>query len=518
MTLPAQRYPIGIQSFRQIREGGYIYVDKTVQIHQLVCAGKYYFLSRPRRFGKSLLISTMEEYFRGSRELFSGLAIDSLQPEPWEAHPVFHLDLNSSGYNNPTNLNDILNARLSAWENNYGLETSAEDVAFRFQNIIRKVFAKTQRKVVVLIDEYDKPIMDCTNEPELQNEMRRILRNFYGVMKSNDDYLKFVFLTGVGKIGQMNVFSGLNNLNDISLDDPYAAICGITSKELTTVFHPGIEEMAKEYRLDFNGMVKELKANYDGYHFSRGLIDVYNPFSLMSALSKKEIASYWYSTGTPTRLVNMLMRQEIDVDELDNYVVDRDDLSDGNMLSDRLIPNLYFTGYLTIRDYDREERKYILGFPNNEVRTGFLRNLVPYFTGEPYRTDWVNNLRKYILAGDLDRFMTALDVFFASCPYQINCNNEKYYQSVIYIIARLAGFDADVERTTSYGRIDMTIDTPATFYIFEFKIDKSTKEALAQIDEKEYALPFALGSKPIVKVGVNFSSKTRKIDSWEAEE
>lgn len=375
MTFPAQRYPIGIQSFRQIREGGYVYVDKTAQIHLLAATGKYYFLSRPRRFGKSLLISTMEEYFRGHRELFAGLAIDSLEPEPWPEHPVFHLDLNSSGYDTPAKLTEILNSRLSAWEETYGLRTMADDVAFRFQNIIRKVYEKTGREAVVLIDEYDKPIMDCMNDPQLQNEMRGILRSFYGVMKSNDDYLKFAFLTGVGKIGQMNVFSGLNNLNDISLDAPYAAICGITQDELTASFRPGIEAMAKEYRLDFDGMVRELKANYDGYHFSRGLIDVYNPFSLINALSKKEIASYWYSTGTPSRLVNMLMHQEPDLDGLENCVVDRDDLSDGNIISDSLIPNLYFTGYLTIRDYDREERKYILGFPNKEVRT-YLKEII----------------------------------------------------------------------------------------------------------------------------------------------
>ena len=512
------KYPIGMASFREIRRGGYQYVDKTMYIHQLASLGKYFFLSRPRRFGKSLLISTMECYFRGERELFSGLAIDSLEPEEWTKHPVLRLDFTQRGYETPEDLDKALGQTLDKWEKEYGTPNQDDSASGRFNSLIGEIYEQTGRQVVILIDEYDSPIVDAHDNPELEAANRRTLHDFYRVMKANEDYLKFVFLTGVGKIGQINVFSGLNNLKDISLHPDYSAICGITTQELLDNFHEGIEELGKRCGWTFEKTLQELKAQYDGYHFTEDLVDVYNPFSLVNALYDKFIGDYWFQSGTPTRLVKQFLENDWGTPDLEGTRVLRNTLSSGDVLGNNLALSCYYTGYLTIKSYNMKRQSFVLGYPNTEVRTGFFKYLVEtvkkWDTG---RTDnFVESLRDFIDDDDIEGFLHELQSFLAGIPYMNDTNKEPQWQKDILIIARLVGANVDVERRTSYGRMDMVLDGPKAIYIIEFKYGATPEEALAQINEKEYALPFqnSLNKKPIVKVGVNISKKTRNIDGW----
>ena len=512
------KYPIGMASFREIRKGGYQYVDKTMYIHQLVSLGKYFFLSRPRRFGKSLLISTMECYFRGERELFRGLAIDSLEPEEWTEHPVLRLDFMQGGYNEPGDLYGVLNDVLSDWEEEYGEPNPHESPIRRFNKIIREAYKRTGKQVVVLIDEYDKPIIDVSDNRNLEAEHRRILHDFYGVMKANENCLKFVFLTGVGKIGQINVFSGLNNLIDISLHPDYSAICGITAQELVDNFGEGIEELGQRRKWSFDRTLQELKAQYDGYHFTEDLIDVYNPFSVVNALFDKSIGNYWFQSGTPTRLVRQFLEQDWDTPDLEGSVVSRNTLASGDVLGNDLALACYYTGYLTIKSYNMRRESFALGYPNAEVRNGFFKYLVE--TAKKWdrrRTDnFVDSLQDFIEDDDIEGFLHELQSFLAGIPYMNGTNTEPQWQKDILIIARLVGADVDVERRTSYGRMDMVLEGTKAIYIIEFKYGGTPQEALDQINEKEYALPYenSLNPKPVVKVGVNISKETRNIDGW----
>ena len=511
-------YPVNVQSFRKIREYGYVYVDKTAYIHELANPGGYFFLSRPRRFGKSLLISTMECYFRGERDLFRGLDIDRLEPEEWTKHPVLHLDFMQGGYNEPGDLYGVLNDVLSDWEEEYGEPNPDESPVRRFNKIIREAYKRTGQQVVVLIDEYDKPIIDVADNKDVEAEHRRILHDFYGVMKANENYLKFVFLTGVGKIGQINVFSGLNNLKDISLHPDYSAICGITTQELTGNFHEGIEELGLRRKWSFEETLQELKAQYDGYHFTEDLIDVYNPFSVVNALFDRSIRDYWFQSGTPTRLVRQFLEHDWGTPDLEGTVVKMDTLGSGDVLGSNLALSCYYTGYLTIKSYNMRRQSFTLGYPNTEVRTGFFKSLVEavkkWDTG---RTDsFVESLRDFIDDDDIEGFLHELQSFLAGIPYMSHTDKESQWQKDILIIARLVGANVDVERRTSYGRMDMVIDGPKAIYILEFKYGLTSEEALAQINEKEYALPFqnSLNPKPVVKVGVNISKETRNINGW----
>ena len=512
------RYPIGDQSFREIIRNGCVYVDKTTYIHRMVGENKYYFLSRPRRFGKSLLVSTLEHYFRGDRELFKGLAIDSLEPEEWKRHAVLHLDLNGQNYDREEALHDQLNIHLDKWEAEYGSVIDSEIASSRFRGVIESAFQKTGLQVVVLIDEYDKPIIDAQGNDELEKSLRNILRGFYGVMKSCSSYLKFVFLTGVGKLGQMNVFSGLNNLRDISMAPEYSAICGITTDELVANFREGIEDMSHAKGLTREETLQELKRHYDGYHFARDLKDVYNPFSLLNAFQDCNLGKYWYRTGTPTMLYEKLKNWDYPLDDLEDIVVYADTLEDGDVMGDEIEVLFYYTGYLTIKKSitDDDGEKYVLGYPNLEVRSGFFNGLVKRSLGmnDRKRMDWVSRFRGAVTAGDIDGFLTLMKSFMAGNSYRTNPNTEIHYQDVVYIVSRLVGLEADVERATSDGRIDMVLDGPKAIYIIEFKLDKSPEAALRQIEEKQYDLPYRALGKPIVKVGVNISTATRTLDSW----
>ena len=512
------KYPVGQADFSEIRKGGFLYVDKTMYIHRLVSLGKYFFLSRPRRFGKSLLISAMECYFRGERELFSGLAIDRLEPEEWTKHPVLRLDFTQRGYTTPTDLDRVLGQTLDKWENEYDSPNPDDSPSGRFNSLIGEIYKQTGRQVVILIDEYDSPIVDTHDNPELEAANRRTLHDFYRVMKANEKYLKFVFLTGVGKIGQINVFSGLNNLKDISLHPDYSAICGITTQELVDNFREGIVELGSDMGITTEQAMQKLKRQYDGYHFTKKMEDVYNPYSVVNALFDKAMGDYWFQSGTPTRLVNQFLEQDWGTPDLEGSVVSQNTLASGDVLGNDLALACYYTGYLTIKSYNMRRDSFVLGYPNTEVRTGFFKYLVE--TAKRWdrrRTDnFVNSLRDFIDDDDIEGFLHEMQSFLAGIPYMNDTNTEPQWQKDILIIARLVGMNVDVERRTSYGRMDMVLDGTKAIYIIEFKYGGTAQEALDQINEKEYALPYqnSLNPKPIVKVGVNISPETRNIDSW----
>lgn len=512
------KYPIGQADFGEIRRAGCLYIDKTMYINQLVSSGKYFFLSRPRRFGKSMLISTMEAYFRGERELFKGLAIDRLEPEEWTKYPVLHLDFTHSGYNNSDDLPRALSDVLDRWEKEYGEPNKDDSAERRFNKLISDIVDRTGQSVVILIDEYDSPIVDVHDKPELEELNRKILHDFYRVMKANTDYIKFVFLTGVGKLGQINIFSGLNNLLDISLDTRYSAICGITTQELTDNFAEGIRELGDENGWNYDETLTRLKMQYDGYHFAKDMVDIYNPFSLLKALYYRNIDDYWFQSGTPTRLIKQFMENDWGTPDLEDIKVSQNALSSGDVLGNNLPLNCYYTGYLTIKEFNQNRNRYTLGYPNAEVRHGFFNNLLE--TAKKWdrtRADnFVDSLRDFIDDDDIDGFLHELQSFLAGIPYMNHTNKESQWQKDILIIGRLVGISVDVERRTSDGRMDMVLENPKKIYIVEFKYGGTPEEALAQIDDKKYALQFenSLNPKPVVKVGVNISPDTRTIDAW----
>ena len=509
-------YPIGIQSFVEMRSLGCIYVDKTAVVHELVDTGKYYFLSRPRRFGKSLLISTLHEYFKGNRGLFKGLAIDSLEPDEWPCHPVLHIDFNGQLYDSKTSVGEVLESCLREWEREYGASDASMSYALRFGAVIRNAVEKTGRQVVVLIDEYDKPILDVLGDRDLEENNREVLRSFYSVMKSQDANLRFVMLTGVGKLPQMNVFSGLNNIEDISMNPIYSMICGVTEPELREYFGKGVADLAEANGLTAAETYEALKANYDGYHFAGDMRDVYNPYSLLTALKNRMITDSWYRTGTPTHLIKALKRAEAPIEDLDGTVCSFDQLLNGNVTGDDIVATLYYTGYLTIKEFDRKTNTFVLGYPNGEVRRGFLQNVLGVLTrvGDGRASTLVIELLMKVRSGDIGGYLEKLRSFFADFPYELIKRNEAHYQDVIYCITKLLGFYVQAEYRTSSGRADMILGTKEAVYVFEFKLDTGAEAAMSQIDSKEYALPFAADGRRVVKVAVSFSSETRNIAHW----
>ena len=512
------KYPVSESSFRKIREGGFAYVDKTAYIHQLVGEGTYFFLSRPRRFGKSLLLSTMYSYFNADRELFKGLALDSLEPEEWTKYPVLRLDFTHRGYNTPDDLPKALADTLDEWEKKYGVPNPDDTPDGRFHKLVRNIHDTTGQNVVVLIDEYDSPIVDVHDNPELEKLNRKILHDFYRVMKSNTDCLKFVFLTGVGKLGQINIFSGLNNIMDISLMPQYSAICGITTQELTDNFKEGIENLAQKRKWTYQETLLNLKSQYDGYHFSEDLIDVYNPFSLVKALYSVSISDYWFQSGTPTRLIHQFLENDWGTPDLEGSVMSRNMLESGDVLGDNLALSCFYTGYLTIKNYNTRRDNFVLGYPNKEVRNGFFMNLLEtakkWDMGRAY--NFVDSLNDFIDSDDIEGFLQEMKSFLAGIPYMAYTDKESQWQKDILIISRLVGLQVEAERRMSSGRMDMVLDGTKAIYIIEFKYGGTPEEALAQIDKKQYALPYqnSLNPKPVVTVGVNISPETRTIDGW----
>ena len=511
----ARKLPIGIQSFEDLRRNNYLYVDKTELIYQLTTGGKTYFLSRPRRFGKSLLMSTLEAYFLGKKELFTGLAMETLETE-WKEYPVLHLDLNARNYDSKEALFAILNQHLEKWETKYGDEKKDRSPEERFSYLLEKIHEASGSQVVILIDEYDKPLLQTIGNEKLQEQYKNILKAFYGVLKSADAHLRFVFLTGVTKFGQVSVFSDLNQLKDISMDARYATICGITDKELRRDFQPELEALAANEGLSYEEVCQKMKRMYDGYHFRHNMEGLYNPFSVLNALDSAEFGSYWFSTGTPTFLVQLLKETDYDLRNLEGIELPVNQFADYRADADYPIPVIYQSGYLTIKGYDKEFQSYTLGFPNEEVKYGFLNSLVPYYTGVSSNENlfnirhFVNELR----SGDANAFLTRLRAFFAGIPYELNDKTERHYQAIFYLVFRLLGQYMEVEERSAKGRADAVVKTKDYVYVFEFKLDGNVDEALKQIDEKGYLLPYSVDERKLLKIGVSFDSAERNIGEW----
>ena len=515
-TSITRKLPIGIQTFEDIRSNNYLYVDKTALAWRIANMGKPYFLSRPRRFGKSLLLSTFESYFNGRKDLFKGLAIEQLEHD-WTIYPVLHLDLNAERYDAPEQLHAILSNYLTQWETKYGEGKDEITLSRRFAGVIQRAYEQTGRGVVVLVDEYDKPLLQAINNPELTENYRQTLKAFYGVLKSADRYLRFVFLTGVTKFSQVSVFSDLNQLNDISMDFSYATLCGITPNELTAVFEPEIHQMAQRNQSTEEEIVNEMIRQYDGYHFHPDGEGVLNPFSVLNAFDKLEFGNYWFQTGTPTFLVELLKKSDYDLRLLiDGIEAPASSFTEYRMNTDNPIPLIYQSGYLTIKEYDKRFRNYILGFPNEEVKYGFLDFLLPFYTTLPseergfYIGKFVDELEK----GNIDAFMPRLRAFFADFPYELNAQTERHYQVVFYLVFKLIGHFVDAEVRSATGRADAVVKTPKYIYVFEFKLDGSTEQALQQIDDRGYLIPYTADSRQLVKVGVNFNAEKRNIGEW----
>ena len=510
-------YPIGIQNFEDLRKGGYIYVDKTEQIHRLVSTGKYYFLSRPRRFGKSLLVSSIESYMSGRKDLFNGLALEKLETE-WAAYPVLHLDLSGKVYNTAEDLDVTLDQHLCRWEASYGVSPRYQQPDARFKDVIDAAYAATGHQVVILIDEYDKPIIDNLDNPALQDHYRSLLQGFYGVMKAKDGSIRLGFLTGVTKIGKMSVFSGLNNLNDISMDSEYSDICGISDSDLHKYFPEPVNDLAERNSLTEDECYSKLKEMYDGDHFSEDSEGMYNPFSLLSTLQKKRISEYWFETGTPSFLVKILKQTGYDITRLseNDVEIDSDMLSGVNDYINNPIPLLYQSGYLTIREFDRMFGIYRLGFPNMEVKKGFTKMLLTAYAPVPEKEGNVLTARLYraVTSGKPEEMMRLLEGLFARANYQIQGDAERDFQYAMYLIFELLGEYVRTEYQTSNGRIDILLQTEGYIYIIEIKTDSSADEALAQIEEKGYAKAFAADSRKIFKIGVNFDKSSRRIEEW----
>ena len=509
-------YPIGRQNFENLRNDGCVYVDKTALMYKLVKEGSVYFMSRPRRFGKSLLLSTLEAYFTGKKELFKGLAIEQLEKD-WFVHPVLHLDLNAEKYDNIEELNNILQTYMRQWEEMYGSkEADNTSLSMRFRAIIRAAKEKTGRNVVVLIDEYDKPILQAIGNEPLQNEFRKTLKAFYGVLKSADADLKFALLTGVTKFGKVSVFSDLNNLNDISMSPRFHDICGITNEELHNIFDSEIQLLA-----DNNGQTKEeayatLKRNYDGYHFTNSVNGIYNPFSILWTLNEKRYGSYWFNTGTPTYLVELIKKADFNIEELSNYVASEDQLNSIHVDDIDPIPVLYQSGYLTITEYDKEFGLYTLNYPNEEVKSGFINFLLPFYSKvkEKQAQTIISTFVTTVRSGKAEDFMQQLQSLMAGTPYELIRDLENHYQNVMYIITKLMGLYVEAEYRTINGRIDLLIGTKDYLYIIELKFNGTAEQAMEQIHNKEYSLPFEQQGRTIIKIGANVSPETRNIEKW----
>ena len=511
-------YPIGIQDFESLRTGGYLYIDKTALIYKLQSEGKYYFLSRPRRFGKSLLISTMEAYFLGKKELFKGLAMEQLEQD-WTVYPILHLDLNTRNYIDIDSLTEELNRHLEMWESIYGDQYKGRKVEERFYHIVRLASEKTGQKVVILIDEYDKPLLNSIGNPELQDAYRSQMKAFYSVMKTQDKYIKFGFITGVTRFSKVSIFSDLNNFTDISMDPRYVEICGITEKEIHDHLDAEVEELAIANDLTKEECYAQLKEYYDGYHFRQNSVGVYNPFSLLNTLSSKEFSDYWFETGTPTFLVEILKKTNYNLNDITRTRVTGDVLGNISDMYVNPIPVIYQSGYLTIKGYDKRFETYHLGFPNREVEKGFVKYLSRSFSRLGIDNSFsIDNFVLELESGKVESFMRRMESLFADNDYRVQGNQELYFQNVLYVFFKLLGFYVEVERPTSDGRMDMIVKTDDYIYIFEFKLDKSADEALQQIEDKGYALPFAADPRRLYKIGVNFSSERRCIGEWKITE
>ena len=522
-----RKLPIGIQGFEKIRTDHFLYVDKTTYIYQLVHNNVPYFLSRPRRFGKSLLLSAMKAYWEGKKDLFAGLAIEKLEagnPDAWKSYPVFYFDFNGANYQRETALEDIIDEHLRRWEEDYHITGKGKiSLGERFRDLMIAAVNQKGFRCVVLVDEYDKPLLDVMDHPELQEHNKEVFKGFFSTLKSFDEYIQFIFITGVSKFHKVSIFSDLNQLNDISLDENFACMCGITESEMCGCFDPEIEMLSQRRKLSRQECLEELRKQYDGYCFHPDAEGVYNPYSLLKCFFAKDFGSYWFETGTPTFLVKRLREVGFDV----RRFTDRTIYASESLLKDYTgesldpVPLLYQTGYLTITDYDAKRKRYTLGFPNEEVRYGFLESLMPSYVPKATAGNGLDifTLDEAVENGDLEQIRNVLTGLFAGITYTLETDPfEHYFQAVIYLTFTLQGKFCQCEMHTYTGRIDCRVQTKDYIYLFEFKRDDTAEAALAQIDSKDYALPFIADSRKLYKIGVSFDSETRKLKDWAAAE
>jgi len=521
-----RKLPLGIQGFQKLREENFLYVDKTEYIFQLVHDNVPFFLSRPRRFGKSLLLNTLKAYREGKKDLFSGLAIEKLEEgnaDAWKAHPIFYFDFNGVNYQEKGSLERALEFQLQRWEEKFESVNDHNTPGERFQKLLITAREKTGLRCVILVDEYDKPLLDVVEKPELQEHNKEVFKGFFSTLKSYDEYIQFIFITGVSKFHKVSIFSDLNQLTDISLSKQYAGLCGITDTELKQYFEKEIADLAGEQELLREECLTELKKTYDGYRFHPDGVRVYNPYSLLNAFFDREFGSYWFATGTPTFLIKKLRENSFDIRKFTDYTIYASEsvLKDytGDMLEP--IPLLYQTGYLTIADYEKQRKRYTLCFPNEEVKYGFLESLMPSYVPKAVAGTGLDifTLDDYIENGKVDQVRDVLTALFANIAYTQEADPfEHYFQAVIYIVFTLLGKYTVCEMHTYSGRIDCRVQTNDYIYLFEFKRDDSADAALAQIDSKDYALPFIADSRKLYKIGVSFDSSTRKLVGWKVAE
>ena len=531
--MATKKLPIGLQSFEALRKNSYLYIDKTGFIPQLL-GGRVYFLSRPRRFGKSLLLSMLAAYFHGQKELFKGLYIEHAEEElareenreAWQQYPVLYLDFNTENYTNLAAIENILNTHLTEWEAEYGRNEVEQTYSSRFKGVIERAYRKENKRVVILIDEYDKPLYESLEDAELNAVYRGVLSGFYSVIKSQDAYIRFAFLTGITKFSKVSIFSGLNNLEDISMDNAYAGICGITEQELEANFDPYIRVLAEKKQITYDETIALLKANYDGYCFAAEGEKVYNPFSLLNVLKKSLLQNYWFATGTPTFLVNYLKKAHYFIPNLERQVRLSGARFD-NYNADSLdpIPILYYTGYLTINGYNPETDVYSLGIPNNEVRYGLFENLLAGYAPSYLTLGFsVKDFLDAVRSGDVDTFMTNLKSLLASIPYDTASASEvelreRDYQIAVYLVFALMGLFTQTEVQSATGRADCVAITPQYVYVFEFKLwsTGTAEEALQQIVDKGYATKYASAGKELILVGASFDEAKRNIGEWKVQ-
>lgn len=513
-------YPVGIQTFSNIREGNYLYVDKTQYIVDFREKGmKYVFLSRPRRFGKSLFASTLQAYFEGRKELFEGLAIADYEKE-WVKHPVLHFDMSGAKHMSVEQLERYLADMLEEQETKWGYKTHLVDANLRLIELVKRAYEKTGEKVAVIIDEYDAPLLDVVHEKENQQPLRRIMQNFYCPLKMLDPYLEFTFITGITKFPQSSIFSGLNNLDNISLYKQYSAICGISKTELTTQMKPDVAALGEALGMTYEECLAELTRFYDGYHFSEKSEDIFNPFSLVKALNAGKIAPYWFGSGTPSFLLKLLDKYHVNLATLESQeaVLNSFDQSTEEMTD--ALPLLYQSGYLTIKKYNPMFQEYTLGIPNREVRNGLLNSLIPHYVN-PRRSDndaFLLGFSKAVYRNDIEAALEHMRTYLATIPYDLENHSEKHYQTIFYLMFSFLNIYIQTEVKSAIGRADAVMHMPDTIYVFELKVDKSAEEALAQIDEKGYMLPYHSEGKRLVKIGISFDSTQRTISEWKIKE
>ena len=514
-TKRLKRLPVGIQTFSNIIEDDMLYIDKTEYIWNMIHLSKYIFLSRPRRFGKSLLVSTLQAYFEGRKDLFKGLFIETVEKE-WTEYPVLRFSMASGKHMEKDQLERYLGNRLAEYEGKYGITHPTTDNNDRFTALIQAAYQKTGKKVVILIDEYDAPLLDVVHEETMLPVLRNVMRNFYSPLKDCDPYLQFVFLTGITKFSQLSIFSELNNLKNISMRPDYAGVCGITKEEMLTAMTDYIDDFAEAQQTTREGAIAGLRQQYDGYHFTWPSPDIFNPFSLLNAFQDHDYTNYWFSSGTPTYLIEMLRKFDVVPSAISQMQVLASDFDAPTENMASITPLLYQSGYVTIKDYDRASRLYTLDIPNNEIRVGLMESLLPNYVER--RTEAGNTtIAKMYLAlcrEDIDEMCSLLQAYLLTVPYCNNANSEGHYQQLFYVIFSLFGRYVEVEARTVTGRVDVVMKTAKALYLFELKLNMSAEAAMKQMDVKNYAAKFALSGLPIVKVGINFDPKRRTLSDW----